>query len=97
MDEERNDFPEFETEAEFIAWFDTHDTAPYMDSMEEVTEKFGVIRSQQLDVMIPADYLEAIKMLAARRDISYHTLIQQWLEEKLNQEAPDLAPDRQYD
>lgn len=96
MDEKKT-IPEFDTDEELAEWVDTHDLSPYMDSMEEVTEKFRVIRTRSLDVRISVDYLEAIKTLAARRDISYHTLIQQWLEERLNQEAPDLAPDREYD
>ena len=28
--------PEFKTEEELIVWFDTHDTADYIDDMEEV-------------------------------------------------------------
>jgi predicted DNA binding CopG/RHH family protein len=93
MNEERNDFPEFETEEEFIAWFDTHDMSPYMDTLEEVTEKFTVIRTRSttrpVDLRLRTDHLEAIKALAERRGMAYQTLIQHWLLEKLHQEAPD--------
>lgn len=76
------------------AWFDTHDTAPYMDDMEEVKEKFHVIRTsfvtRPVDVRLRSDYLEAIQVLAERKGIPYQMLVQSWLLEKLNQEAPEL-------
>ena len=86
--------PEFKSDEEMAAWFDTHDTAPYMDNMEEVDEKFQVIRTafatRPVDVRLRSDYLEAIHTLAERKGIPYQQLVQIWLLEKLNQEAPEL-------
>lgn len=88
--------PEFETVEELADWVDTHDTSPYMESMEEFPEKIVVIRSKfetrPLDLRIRTDHFEAIETLAERRGMAYQTLIRQWLLEKLNQEAPDLVP-----
>jgi predicted DNA binding CopG/RHH family protein len=86
--------PTFEDEREAAEWFATHDTAPYMDQMEEVKEQIPVIRSRPtkkpIGLRIRSDYLEAVKRVAERKGIPYQTLIQMWLVEKLRQEAPDL-------
>jgi predicted DNA binding CopG/RHH family protein len=88
--------PDFKTDEELITWFDSHDTAPYMAEMEEAEETFSVIRTvfptSPLDVRLRTDFLAAIQKLALRRGIPYQLLIQTWLLEKLNQEAPDLLP-----
>jgi len=34
--------PEFATEEELAAWVDTHDTADYLDEMEDADEVFTV-------------------------------------------------------
>ena len=88
--------PKFESDEEIAAWFDKHDSAPYMDDMEENTEKFEVIRTtfatKPVDVRLRSDYLEAIQEVAARKGVPYQILVQTWLLEKLTQEAPDLLP-----
>jgi predicted DNA binding CopG/RHH family protein len=87
--------PEFETDEEMAAWFDTHDTADFMDDMEETAEKFDVIRTnfvtRLIDVRLRSDYFEAIQAVAERKGMPYQMLVQRWLLEKLSQEAPDLV------
>jgi predicted DNA binding CopG/RHH family protein len=86
--------PNFATEQEAAEWFAAHDTAPYMDELEEVKEQIPVTRSRPtkrpVGLRIRSDYLEAVKQVAERKGIPYQTLIQMWLVEKLRQEAPDL-------
>jgi hypothetical protein len=88
--------PKFDSEEALATWVEQHDTAPYMDDMEESEEHFEVIRTffvtRPLDVRWRADYLDAIQTLAERKGVPYHHLIQSWLLEKLKQEAPDLVP-----
>ena len=88
--------PEFESDEEAAAWFDSHDSAPYMDVMEETDEKFEVIRTafftRHVEVRLRSDYLDAIQAAAERKGVPYQTLVQTWLLEKLSQEAPDLLP-----
>ncbi len=90
------EIPTFKTDKEAAEWFDTHDTAPYMDSLEKVKERIVVIRSWppagSLGVRLPAEYLEAIKKAADRKGVPFQMLIQTWLAEKLEQEVPDLMP-----
>jgi predicted DNA binding CopG/RHH family protein len=90
-------FPDFATEEELAAWVETHDTAPYLDDLEDADEAFKAIRTRfttrPLDVRLRSDYLAAIEALATQRGIPYQLLIQAWLLEKLQQEAPELLPE----
>ncbi len=53
--------PEFKTDEEVGAWFDMHDSAPYMDNMVEAEEKFEVVRTtfatRSVDVRLRSDRL----------------------------------------
>ena len=86
--------PTFTNDQEAAEWFASHDTAPYMDTLEEVMEKIRVVRShpakKPVGLRLRSDYLKAIKQVAERKGIPYQTLIQMWLVEKLRQEAPEL-------
>lgn len=86
--------PTFAGEQEAAEWFASHDTAPYMEDLEEVQENIPVVRSRPtrkpVGLRIRSDYLEALKRVAERKGIPYQTLIQMWLVEKLRQEAPEL-------
>ena len=92
----KRQLPKFSSEKELIDWIDTHDTSEYMDSLEVVTEEIKVQRTPRESVGLdlnPKD-LEAIKRVAKTKGIPYKTLIQNWLTEKLRQEAPDSLPKR---
>jgi predicted DNA binding CopG/RHH family protein len=88
------ELPDFKNDEEAAAWFDTHDTAAYMESMEETTKSFDVERTpfptKPMEVRLRADFLEAIQQAAEREGVPYQMLVQRWLREKLSQEAPDL-------
>lgn len=87
--------PDFQTDDELAAWLDSHDTSLLMDTLEQVNEALEVVRTKfgtkHLDVRLKTEYVEAIEELAERRGLPYQALVQRWLLEKLNQEAPDLV------
>ena len=95
---EMSEIPSFKSDAEAAEWFDTHDTAPYMDDLEQVQERIQITRTKKrpprkaVGLRLRVDHLEAIKQVAERKGIPYQTMIQMWLVEKLRQEAPDLLP-----
>jgi len=74
------ELPVLATDKDAAAWFATHDTAPYMDDLEEVTEKILVRRTRPakkpVGLRVRADYLEAIKLAARRKGIPYQALVQ---------------------
>lgn len=86
--------PEFPDDDAAKVWFDENDTAPFMDAMETVTLNLPIRRTlfptKPVDVRLRTDYLEAIQQVAERQGVPYQMLVQRWLMEKLNQEAPDL-------
>ena len=86
--------PDFESDEETAVWFDSHDTAVYMDNMEEVSPP-NVVRTifptKPIDVRLRTDYIEAIQKVAEQRQVPYQMLVQRWLMEKLDQEVPALA------
>ncbi|MEM7132276.1 MAG: CopG family antitoxin [Chloroflexota bacterium] len=91
--------PEFKTEEELIAWFDTHDTADYIDDIEEIEIDFELIptsfATRPLELRLHSDIVGAIENLAESRGVPYQLLIRDWLREKITQEAPDLLPHHQ--
>lgn len=86
--------PKFKDDEEAAIWFDTHDTAAYMDNMEERNISLDIERTlfptKPVGVRLRAHYLEALQQVAERNGVPYQTLIQRWLLEKLSQEALDL-------
>ncbi len=56
--------PAFKNDEELAAWFDSHDTAAYIDEMEEANETFKVTRTQfptrPLDVRLRSDFLQPL-------------------------------------
>lgn len=87
--------PKFETDDDLAAWVDTHDTADFMDEMEDADEVFAVKRThfttKPLDVRLRSDLFAAIEAAAERRGVPYQMLVQTWLREKVMQETPDFV------
>jgi predicted DNA binding CopG/RHH family protein len=86
--------PKFKNDEEAAIWFDTHDTAAFMNNMEEINISFDIERTlfptKPMDVRLRTDFFEAIQQVAERNGVPYQILVQRWLLEKLSQEAPDL-------
>jgi len=91
----KNELPKFSSEKELAEWIGSHDTSEYMDDLEVVAEEIPIRRTplvnETLGLLLDPNELDAIKRLAERKGVSYRTLIQTWLIEKLHQEGPDLV------
>ena len=87
--------PEFNSDEEAAAWFDTHDTAEFIATAPELETPLQLRRTAwtttPLDVRLRTDYLEAIQAVAERQGVPYQRLVQNWLMERVSQEAPDLV------
>lgn len=90
----KNELPKLSSESELAEWIGSHDTSEYMDDLEEVAEEIQIRRTprvnETLGLLLNQNELDAIKRVAERKGVSYRTLIQTWLIEKLQQEGPDL-------
>ena len=84
--------PKFKTEAEEAKFWDTRDSTQFLNQMEEVSNiKFPRPKHKSVVVDLEERHIEAIKKLAQRRHLPYHSLIQRWLIEKASTEAAPLS------
>jgi len=66
----------------FWAFWDTHSTADYEDSMDDVDVKVNVLGSKTY-CAVARDLAEQLRAQARRQGVSTETLINLWLREKL--------------
>ncbi|MGH8656528.1 MAG: BrnA antitoxin family protein [Gammaproteobacteria bacterium] len=80
--------PQFQSEAEERAFWETHDTSQYFDSSKTQQARFPNLKSstQAISLRLPLALLERIKFEANRRDVPYQSLIKIWLAEKIEQQ-----------
>ncbi len=79
--------PKFKTEAEERIFWETHDSAEYVDWSTAQRVRFPNLKpsTQAISLRLPVSLLEQIKVEANRRDVPYQSLIKVWLAEKAEQ------------
>ena len=77
--------PDFESEAEERAFWESHDSTDYVDWSTAEPVRFPNLKpsSKSISLRIPLDLLERIKIAANKRDVPYQSLIKIWLSEKV--------------
>lgn len=77
--------PKFSSEAEERQFWETHDTADYLDLSKAVRVRFPNLKPSTVSISIrlPVALLEEIKIAANKRDVPYQSLIKMWLSEKV--------------
>ena len=78
------DIPQFETEAEEQAFWETHDSTEYLDWSQAQSVVFSNLKptTQTISLRLPKHLLDSIKSAANARDVPYQSLIKVWLQEK---------------
>lgn len=78
--------PKFATEAQERAFWDTNDSADYLDwtKAEKVTLPNLKPTTKTISLRLPQHLLDSIKAAANSRDVPYQSLIKVWLQEKLH-------------
>jgi predicted DNA binding CopG/RHH family protein len=76
--------PAFRSEAEERRFWETHDSADYLDWANAERVRFANLKpsTKAISLRLPAALLERIKIEANRRDVPYQSLIKIWLKEK---------------
>lgn len=76
--------PRFGSEAEERAFWESHDSTPYLDWSAARRVRLPNLRpsTKAISLRLPTDLLERIKVAANRRDVPYQSLIKVWLSEK---------------
>ncbi len=78
--------PEFHSEAEERAFWESHDSADYIDWTKAARVRLPNLKpsSTSISLRLPNALLERIKIAANKRDVPYQSLIKTWLAEKVD-------------
>jgi predicted DNA binding CopG/RHH family protein len=78
--------PDFQSEAEERAFWESNDTTDYIDwsKAEKVSLPNLKPSSTAISLRLPNGLLERIKVAANKRDVPYQSLIKTWLAEKVD-------------
>ena len=87
MSRERKKMPDFATEAEERAFWESHDSTEYIDWSRAQRATLPNLKptTQSISLRLPISLLESIKVAANSRDVPYQSLIKIWLNEKLHE------------
>ena len=83
MTKHRKTRPEFQSEAEERAFWESHDSSEYVDwdAAQNVNLPNLKPSTKTISLRLPVALLERIKIEANRRDMPYQSLIKAWLAE----------------
>ena len=76
--------PEFDSTAEFVDFFETHDMGDYWEQMPEADFEVKIKRKKHL-IALEDDVVAKVARIAKAKKISSEALINTWLKEKLQQ------------
>jgi predicted DNA binding CopG/RHH family protein len=78
--------PEFASEADERAFWETHDSTDYLDWFEAQKVVFPNLKptTKTISLRLPGHLLDSIKAAANARDVPYQSLIKVWLQEKVH-------------
>ena len=86
MNKPRKTIPEFKTEAEERAYWESHDSSQHIDWSRAKRLRFPNLKpsTKTISLRLPEALLERIKIEANKRDMPYQSLIKAWLAEHVN-------------
>lgn len=78
--------PKFASEADERAFWETHDSADYLDWSKAQNVVLPNLKptTKTISLRLPQHLLDSIKAAANARDVPYQSLIKVWLQEKLH-------------
>lgn len=88
--------PKFSSAAEESAYWDSHSLTEHLGEFKAVKERFKGPAKQLLSIRIDLALVRKIRRIADHRGVPYQTLMQQWLLERAEEEAPTIQPGSVY-
>ena len=87
MSRKRKEIPAFASEAEERAFWESHDSADYLDWSKAQRATLPNLKptTQVISLRLPISLLKSIKVAANSRDVPYQSLIKIWLSEKVHE------------
>lgn len=78
--------PQFSSEAEERAFWESHDSADRVDWSKATNARLPNLKpsSTSISLRLPNALLARIKIAASKRDVPYQSLIKMWLAEKVD-------------
>ena len=79
--------PEFNSEAEERAFWESHDSSDYVDWRKAEAASFPNLKpsTKTISLRLPEGLLDSIKIEANKRDMPYQSLIKAWLAEDVKE------------
>ena len=86
--QQRKPIPQFENEAQEQELWSSNDSTDYVDWSQAQRVTFGRLKpsTQTISIRLPVALLEALKLLANKRDVPYQSLVKMFLAERVAQE-----------
>ena len=86
MAKPKKTLPEFKTESEERAFWESHDSSDYVDWSQAKPARFPNLKpsTKTISLRLPEALLERIKVEANKRDVPYQSLIKAWLTEDIH-------------
>lgn len=86
MNKRRKTLPEFKSEAEERAFWESHDSTEYIDWSQAKPVRLSNLKpsTKTISIRLPESLLERIKIEANKRDMPYQSLIKAWLAEDVD-------------
>lgn len=86
MSKQSKTSPEFKSEADERAFWESHDSTGYVDWSRAEPARFPNLKptTKTISLRLPVSLLESIKIEAHKRDVPYQSLIKTWLAEHLD-------------
>ena len=80
--------PPFASEAEESEFWDTHDSADYIDWNQAVPATFPNLKpsTKTISIRLPESLIDSLKVLAHKQDVGYQSLIKILLSEHVSRE-----------
>jgi predicted DNA binding CopG/RHH family protein len=79
--------PDFASEAEERAFWESHDSSDYIDWTQAESARFPSLKpsTKTISLRLPVALLERIRVEANKRDMPYQSLIKAWLADDIHQ------------
>lgn len=86
MSKPRKKLPEFKSEAEERAFWESHDSSDYVEWGQAESVRMPNLKpsTRTISLRLPISLLERIKLEANKRDVPYQSLIKAWLADSVD-------------
>ena len=74
---------QFQNIAEASEFWDTHDAGDYEEYLRPINESIEIVEELPQAVLLEPSLLQKLKTVAQKKGVSLETLVNLWLEEKL--------------